>query len=95
MSNITRNPRLRIEVKRSYFKTKCRGSGTNCPVAQGAIAAGLRDVFVDGSTLEGEDKDGNRVCAMLPYKVMSFIRKFDDREIPLSSFKPFVFHVEV
>jgi len=91
--------RVTIKVLKKYFKNQvngrsCRGSGSNCPVALALIDAGFESVFVDGIMIEAW-KDGVMFQRMLPQRVKKFIERFDNEKIPLSTFKPFSFGLNV
>jgi len=83
-----------FHVRKSYFKNKCRGMGSSCPVARAILANGYTNVFVaDGAAFE--TFDGRKFWFDLPKRVRAFIGRFDNKSIPLNTFKPFSFTLNV
>ncbi len=82
-------------VRKSYFKGKCRESSTNCPVAQAIAAKRYTNIFVGYGNARFENRYGQKHWTELPKKVALFIMNFDNHRIPLKTFKPFKFTLNV
>lgn len=89
------NSVVTLDVRKSYMKTKYRGSGTHCPIAQAAQAFGLDRVYVSEYTIDALDKDGFPVTGALSKKASKFVSDFDDKRIPIKKLKPFKCRVKL